>query len=264
MARLPRGSQATLSDTASLRLRAAWLYYAHGLTQKDVADRLGIARSTVIRLLDEAMKRGEVRIWIDEGDRDCIQLALALEDRLGLDEAVVVPGVDGVDETAKSVGMALGKLLSDGLTDGITIGVGWGRTLTASLASFRPPRREGVRVVSLLGGVVEARVTNPVEYTWRLASQLGAECFFFPAPLLVDSADTRDRLMQRCGLDRIDRLATDLDIAILSVGDIGEEATSLSRALITADEARELVAAGCVCDAMCNFLGADGATIDHP
>ena len=47
------------------------------------------------------------------------------------------------------------------------------QTLTASLASFRPARRERVKVVSLLGGVVEAHHINPIEYTWQLASQLG-------------------------------------------------------------------------------------------
>ena len=100
MARLPRSAPGTMPDAGSLRLRAAWLYHAHGLTQKDIADRLGIARTTVIRLLDEARKRGEVRIWIDEGDGECVALALALEERLGLSEAIVVPGVEGVEETA--------------------------------------------------------------------------------------------------------------------------------------------------------------------
>src|SRR3546814_13498070 len=60
VAKLRRESHPSMSDASSLRLRAAWLYYNQGLTQKDVAERLGISRSTVIRLLDEAMKRSEV------------------------------------------------------------------------------------------------------------------------------------------------------------------------------------------------------------
>lgn len=264
MAKLVRDEHNLLRDAQSLRLRAAWLYYTHGYTQKDIADRLGLARTTVVKLLDEALKRSEVQIWIAEGGAELIDLSLRLEDRLKLDEAIVVPGGGGADETAKAVGAALGILLSKSINDGMTLGVGWGRTLTSSLATFRPPRREGVKVVSLLGGLVEVTLANPLEFTWRLANRLGAECFLFPAPLLVDSAETRERLMSRCGLDRLEKLASSLDLAVLSVGDIGATATSLSKGLLSQTQLDELYHAGCVCDMLCNFLDAQGRSVAHP
>ncbi len=264
MARLERDEQTVLRDAQSLRLRAAWLYYTYGYTQRDIADRLGLARTTVVKLLDEALKRSEVQIWIVEGGAELIDLSLKLEQRLGLDEAIVVPGGDGVDDTAKAVGAALGAFLSKTVNDGMSIGVGWGRTLTAALATFRPPRRENVKVVSLLGGVVEVTLTNPLEFTWRFANPLGAECFLFPAPLLVDSAETRERLFVRCGLDRLERLAASLDLAILSVGDIGASATSLSKGLLTAGQIQELADAHCVSDTLCHFLDSEGRSVAHP
>ncbi len=69
MVKLKRGTHTAYSEASSLRLRAAWLYYNQGLTQKDVAEQLGISRTTVIRLLDEAMKRSEVQIWINDSHR---------------------------------------------------------------------------------------------------------------------------------------------------------------------------------------------------
>jgi len=78
VAKLRRGTHTAYSETSSLRLRAAWLYYNQGLTQKDVAEQLGISRTTVIRLLDEAMRRAEVQIWITEGIDDCVELAIKL------------------------------------------------------------------------------------------------------------------------------------------------------------------------------------------
>lgn len=268
MVKLRRGMQPPISEGASLRLRAAWLYYNHGLTQKDVAEQLGLSRTTVIRLLDEALKRGEVQIWIAEGDADCIALALQLEKAFGLDEAIVVPtdaeNSGDIDATSKAVGLALGKFLSEVIRDDFTIGLGWGRTLTASLASFRPVRRTGVKVVSLLGGVMEAHYSNPIEYTWRMASQIGAECYLFLAPLMVDSAETRQRLIEKCGLDTIYDLAAQLDLAVISVGDIGPNATSLSRKLMTDADVQELIDLGCVADTMCTFLDAEGRTVPHP
>lgn len=266
MAKLRRGTHTAYSETSSLRLRAAWLYYNQGLTQKDVAEQLGISRTTVIRLLDEAMRRAEVQIWITEGIDDCVELAIKLERTYRLDEAIVVPAPAGgdVNAQAKSVGLALGQFLTEAIPDNYTIGVGWGRTMTASLASFRPPRRDNCKVVSLLGGIVAVHQTNPIDYTWRLASQLGAECYMFLAPLLVDSIETKRNLIEKCGLEAIYRLAENLDLAIVSCGDIGPQSTSLSEGFISKGELEQLIEAGCVCDTMFNFLDAEGNSVDHP
>ncbi len=248
-----------------MRVRAAWLYYNQGLTQKDVAERLGISRSTVIRMLDEAMKRSEVQIWITAEVDDCLALASQLEHAYGLDEAIIVPEppVKNADALAKAVGLALGQFLSDAIQDNMTIGVGWGRTMTASLSSFRPPRRQNCKVVSLLGGIVEVHQTNPIDYTWRLASQFGAECYMFLAPLLVDSVETKRALVEKCGLKAIYDLAENMDLAIVSCGDIGPQSTSLSEGFISKAKLLSLIDAGCICDTMFNFLDSDGKSVRH-
>lgn len=265
MARLRRESHTTYSDATSQRLRAAWLYYNQGLTQKDVAERLGVSRSTVIRMLDEAMKRSEVQIWISEGVESCVELAIQLEKAYGLDEAVVVPTPrdSSADALAGAVGLALGQFLSDVIQDDMTIGVGWGRTMTASLSSFRPTRHSNVKVVSLLGGIVAVHQTNPIDFTWRFAGQLGAECYMFLAPLLVDTVATKRALIDKCGLDTIYNLAENLDLAVVSCGDIGPHSTSLSEGFISKKELDRLIASGCVCDTMFNFLDEEGRSVDH-
>jgi DNA-binding transcriptional regulator LsrR (DeoR family) len=264
MSKLRRVTQTAFADDPTLRLRAAWLYHGYGLTQNEVADQLNLGRSTVIRLLDEAKERGEVRIWIEEGEPQLIDLAIRLERALALDEAIVVPSAGNADQIFRAVGLALGRFLSETIADGMTVGVGWGRTLTASLASFHPPRRSGVKVMSLLGGAVESQLANPVEFSWRLANALGAECFLFPAPVIVDSPETKRRLIEDCGLGRLFKIAASLDLAVVSAGDIGTVSGSLARHLIRPEELAELVARGCVADVMCTFLDEQGRTVDHP
>ncbi len=234
------------------------------MTQKDIAERLGISRSSVIRLLEEARRRAEVQIWIDMPPGDLAELSTALEDRFGLERAIVVPGEGTAAETARDVGSALGRFLSERIGEGMTVGVGWGRTLDASLMAFRPPRLEGVRVVSLLGGVVETKGLNPIDFAWRLAGALGGDCLLFPAPLIVDSAETKRRLVEECGLSRIAEVARGMDIAVVSCGDIGTSGTSLSQGFLSAEDYRGLVEAGAVCDTMCHFLDAEGCSVDHP
>lgn len=263
MSKLTRNNPVLL-DTKSLRVRAAWLYYNRGLTQKDIAENLGVSRSTIIRMLDEAQKRGEVQIWINQTPAECTELELQLEERFGLDEAVVVPGEGNADETARDVGAALGMFLSDVITDNSVIGVGWGRTLNASLNTFKPAIRQGVQVVSLLGGLLEATPINPIEYSWRIASSVGADCLLLLAPLVVDSPDTKQRLIERCGLDKLFETANNLDLAIISCGDVGIESTSLSRNFLSKQDQKSLASAGAVCDTLCQFLDANGETVTHP
>ena len=262
MAKLRRtGGQAPATEDATLRIRAAWLYYNQGLTQKEVSDRLGVSRGTVIRVLAEAVERGDVQIWINAAEATCVDLGVRLEAAFGLDEAVVVPVPDG--DATRAVGLALGQFLSEAVTPGMTIGVGWGRTLTASLPALRPARHADVRIVSLLGGVVEARAGNPLEFSWRLASQFGADCYLMVAPAIVDSPATKRRLIEKCGLDRLFAMAAALDLAVVSVGDIGLQSTSLAAAMIAPEELREIGSLGAVADVLSNFVAADGGTVAH-
>jgi DNA-binding transcriptional regulator LsrR (DeoR family) len=105
---------------------------------------------------------------------------------------------------------------------------------------------------------------NPIDFAWRLASALGGDCLLFPAPLIVDSAETKRRLIEECGLSRIADVATGMDMAVVSCGDIGTAGSSLSQGFLTEADHRGLVAAGAVCDTMCHFLDAAGRSVVHP
>ncbi|MGR3436676.1 MAG: sugar-binding transcriptional regulator [Shimia sp.] len=241
------------------RLRAAWLYYGHGMTQADVAARLGISRSTVQRLLDEARGLQEVRVTIADRPGDVTRLELALEDALGVPEVIVAPG-----EGTNAAGIALGMRLSDLIVDGMAVGVGWGRTLGAALAAFAPPRRYGVHVVSLLGGSEDPQLAGAFEFAWRLAGRLGAECQLFPAPVVVEDAAVRRSLLEFSGMQTILDRADALDVAIFSVGDVGRDGTSLAERLVPPAEYGQLIEAGAVADILCHFIDAGGRDVPHP
>ncbi len=137
--------------------------------------------------------------------------------------------------------------------------------MTASLASFRPPRRDNCKVVSLLGGIVAVQQTNPIDYTWRLARPARRGMLYVPGAALESiRIETKRNLIEKCGLEAIYRLAESLDLAIVSCGDIGPRSTSLSEGFISKQELDQLIEAGCVCDTMFNFLDAEGNSIDHP
>src|SRR3954471_10581163 len=87
------------------RIRIAWMYYVEGLTQNEIADRLGIGRVTVVRNLNEALRRREVKIWIEGEVAECLELEDRLRESFDLKEAIVVPEPSLAANTAKAIGV---------------------------------------------------------------------------------------------------------------------------------------------------------------
>ena len=246
------------------RLRIAWMYYVEGLTQNEIADKLGIGRVTVVRNINEALKQREVKIWIEGEIAECFMLEEELKKAFGLNDAVVVPEPSNAAFVTKSIGMAAGMYVTDTLSDDMSIGVGWGATLLESLQTFAPRELENVQVVSLLGGIVQARRNNPSEFAWQFARTIGADCYLLAAPAVVDSPETKTALIERCGLSDVLRRAQRVDMALLSVGTMAPDSTAFRFGFSSEEERSELIRLGAVGDLLYNFYDSAGQIVDHP
>lgn len=244
-------------DPRSLRLRAAWLAHGYGLTQAQIAERLNVSRATINRALEQARSLGEIRIWIDRPEGDLTDLAISVEQELGISEVLIVPSLpDTRPETA--IGLALGRILSDRIGPATRIGLGWGRTLTRALDAFQPPLRPDALVLSLLGGQVRSGRPNPGALAARMATALGCEVVFLPAPLFVDHPETRARLISACGLQALFDLAEQLDLAVFGAGDL---AASLALSRLSPTEASHLQQQGAVGEILAQLVDAAGASV---
>jgi len=246
------------------RIRIAWMYYVEGLTQSEIADRLGIGRVTVVRNINEAIRQREVKIWIEGDVAECLELEAQLKSAFKLREAVVVPEPSLPSNTTKAIGVAAGMHITDTLTDDMTIGVGWGATLYESLQTLAPRELENVQVISLLGGIVQARRYNPSEFAWQFARIVGADCYLLTAPAVVDSPETKETLVEKCGLRDVFRRAERLDAAVLSVGTLAPDSTAFRFNLLSDEDRTALIRLGAVGDLLFNFYDRDGKLVDHP
>ncbi|MBG21315.1 MAG: LacI family transcriptional regulator [Rhizobiales bacterium] len=246
------------------RIRAAWLYFIEGMTQAEVAAKLGVNRIMITRLLSEARRRGEVIIRIESPIAGLIELQNRLEERFGLGRAIVAPCEDEADDPTKVIASAAGAYVTEMMRSNMTVGVGWGRTLHTMLPFVEGRALEGVRVVSLLGGIAQARRFNPAEFAWQFAELFNAEGYLISAPAIVDSINTKHALLEHCGLDQILQMAESCDVALLSCGGISSLTTSYRLGHVSEAERLSMVDAGAVGDVLYNFLDADGQTVDHP
>ena len=247
-----------------LRIRAAWLYFIEGLTQAEIAKKLNVSRIAITRMISEARRRGEVIIRIKSDLAPLAELQYALEQKYGLNQAIVAPLGEPDRDPTRVIAAAAGTYVSGLLQDKMSVGVGWGRTLHTMLPFIEGRPFADLRVVSLLGGISQPRRFNPADFAWQFAELFDAEGFLIPAPALVDSIQTKHALLEHCGLEQVLQMAETCDVALLSCGGISTLTTSYRLGHVSEADRQSLVDAGAVGDVLYNFLDANGEPVDHP
>lgn len=247
--------------SSRLRLRVAWMYYAEDMTQGAIAEKLGIGRVTVTRLLADARAMHEVTISLSREIAELPRLELALEQRFGLREAIVAPLSDPAADPTVAIGAATGDFLAGFMRAETRIGVGWGRTLHSSLDFVEGGQADAV--VSLLGGISAVEHYNPAEFAWAFARMFKARCWLVAAPAIVDDADTKRRLIDHCGIGESFAMTETVDAVLLSTGGLSLRPTGNADPFPATVRA-ELAEAGAVGNLLYNFFDARGRLVDHP
>ncbi|PWH06201.1 transcriptional regulator [Brachybacterium endophyticum] len=181
-----------LETDMDLRLlhRAATAYYVDDLRQAEVAERLGISRPTVSKLLSEARRIGMVRFEVlDPDDVDVRDLAAQVRDVLGVRGVRVAPG-DQRERGFRGLGELLGEELSSlGLAEGEAVLLSSGKTIHAVCDAPGLPDLRGAILVPTVGGQQESDPwfqTN--ELVRRFADRTGATPRFVFAPALPSAS----------------------------------------------------------------------------
>ncbi len=254
------------NDGASddLKTRVSWLYYIEGMTQDEVAQQVGLTRVKVLKILAGARADGTVQFRVTSQLSRCVELERRLESLWGLSRAIVIPTPKDQTQIPAIIGRELGLLLSGKLEADMSVGLGWGKTLAAAIPALTTGALDGVRVISLLGGLTKVSHANPSEFAWRVADRISAECYLMAAPVFAPDPKTRDALMGHAGIHEVLDRARRLDIAIVSVGDLTPHSIFVEYGLLSSEQIASLEKAGAVGDLLCRFIDAKGDLVDHP
>ena len=244
-------------------MRASRCYYELGMTQREIADELGIGRARVIGLLSEARRRGIVTITIDSPLLENVELGEALAERYSLRFAeVCLSRADDEQTLARQVSAAAGPVVARRLTDGMTVGLGWGITLQGFAEQLVARPMRDVSVVALLGSLTRRSSMDRYEASTALAAKLDAECLYLPSPIVCDSEASRRIIVRQPVFREIERRALGADLAVVSVGG-PDSATIRAVGLVTAKELRAVRAAGAIGNFLGHYIDADGDIVDH-
>jgi len=267
MGRMPVPNGAPERETAAdaaLMARVCWYYFKEGQTQEDIAQRLGLTRKRINRILSEARTSGFVQIAIDSSVSICADLEMRLVDRFGLRRAIVVPSPHPQLDVRAVVGAAAGQFISDHLREGERLGITWGGTINAAAANVLRRRAQNNSVVLLCGGLAKSTNVNPYDNAAMFARALDATCFYLTAPMFAATRELRDALVASDPVRTVLAMTRQLDMALLSAVDLSNQSKALEYGVISRELWRSLREAGAVGDICGHYLRSDGTPVDHP
>ncbi|RME73812.1 MAG: sugar-binding transcriptional regulator [Chloroflexi bacterium] len=242
-------------DKHALLARVASLYYEKNMTQGEIARQLNISRPQVSRLLAEGRRTGVVKIIIQYPTDKFTTLRLGLLERFRLKEAIILPASNmGYAQLIEQLGAKAARHLEERLEDGMTLGISWNTGVYQVVNALQAASQRKVTVVQLTGAVgsINPLLDGPDLTRW-LAQTLGGQYRYLPAPLLVESAATRDALLKERSIRETMELFEKMDIALVGIGSLTPALSGLLKAgYITEAELREMIRLGGVGD-ICTY-----------
>lgn len=242
--------------------KAAWLYYAHGLRQDEVANQLNISRASVAMYLRKARETGIVNISTSTQLFTDDVMARRLEDALKLDAVWIAPENAYLADPSTDIAVLAASVFLELVRKGDRIGVAWGRTVYTIADIMSYADLQDVTVVQLCGNLGAPYSYRPDQCTMEIARRLNAKGLNFYAPLVL-STETLAQGLRAEPVIR-DQLAgiSDCDLALYSIGAVDADSHLVKCGALTAAEMAALRKEGAAGVIAGQIIDAGGELLD--
>jgi DNA-binding transcriptional regulator LsrR (DeoR family) len=247
-----------------IMVRAAWMYYTEEMTQQQIADRLGLSRVKVIRLLKEARNQGVVEIKINSPFSTHLWLEGELRKKYGLVDAFVTLEAPEGEALNRMLASTAAQVLEQRLHSGIWVGLGLGRTVSYIPEYISYDISIDCTFIPLSGGL------NYGEYSednyrslFQLAKAVGATVRFIHSPFTVSDPKIRDAILKDATVQESIDLARKVDIAVFSVGMVSKEAMLYLSGLMSNEDLSEIAQLNAKGDVLGRFYDDCGRELQY-
>ncbi len=246
-----------MDSEQELIIRASWLYYFEGLNQERVAERLGIKRIKVVRLLKEAMNRGFVEIRINPEKFSLFGIEERLKEVTGLGEVIVVPTTAKLFESLSSgAAHAINKLDQP---EG-NLGIGMGRTLQGFSRYLDPRKNRFTAIVTLCGNANPNLSITPYSIGFDSSKKLGIDFFNIWAPLVIDSSKDAITFREDRFISSVLQMAQDVQTAVVGIGSL-EDSSLIRMGYISEQELAQVSRSDVAGEILGSFFSLSGEKI---
>ena len=207
-----RSSELSEIDTVAI----ATAYYLEDLSKVEIAERFGISRFQVARILQRARESGVVKVEVRSPLGVNIGLSKRLGSSLDLAAAWVVDATEGQD-VIDVVGESMARALQAAVQRDDLVGVSWSRALASMSGRLQhlPP----CVIVQLAGHAShDDHLPDSSEIVRRLARISRGKARPISAPLLVTDESALQSLLRQPDIAAATASFGDVDVAAISVG----------------------------------------------
>jgi DNA-binding transcriptional regulator LsrR (DeoR family) len=255
-----------VDEEAALAARAAWLHFAGGKTQGEVAEILGVQSTKAHRLIAKARAEGLIRVFVEGPIAGCIALEEQMKLQFGIKHCEVVPNIDEGALPLRTLATAGARYLRNIIENETynLIGIGHGRTLAAAVEMMPGVNAGKTKFVSLLGGLTRRFAASPFDVIHRLAERTSAESYVMPVPFFANTAKDRAVLESQYGVSDVIEMARNADIYIAGIGEVDRKSFIASGGMVDEDDVDSVVNSGACAEILGQFFLADGTHMPHP
>jgi len=249
--------------------KIAYMYHEMGYKQSKIAAQLDISQASVSRLLKQAIEEGIVRITVTTPSGVYPKIEDAICKRYDLKAAIVVDCEYDNDEFIQDhIGSAAAYYLESTISKNEIIGISsWSATLLSMVNSMQPlSKATHAQVVQILGGVGNPSAeVYAARLTERLAKLVQGTPVYLPAPGVVQSAETRQAILQDHFVEQAVSLFDEITLALVGIGSIEpSKLLASSGNVFSVEELEYLRDAGAVGDISLRFFDEAGQPIQSP
>lgn len=204
----------TKSPNYSLIEKIGKMYYILQMNQQNIADKLGISRTSVIRLLAEGRELGIIQVYIRSSFDDLRngELESGLTRKYKLKDVVVARNTE--PNAVCNVGA---KYIEDIIPHSGDIAVAGGSTVNVMANYFRTSEDHDALNIAQLTGIYGENVPG-LSVVQRWAEKLNANPMYLPVPGIVSSPEKRDLFLNDFNMINTYKSICNAEIAVVGIG----------------------------------------------
>ncbi len=238
---------------------AAEMYYIYDMSQKEIADRLGVSRPWVSKLLKRAKEMDIVRIEINSPLVGTPEMEKKIKERYRIDYVSVIPSMVNGDYT--NISMAAANYLVSHIQPKDTIGISWGMSIARMIDHVVDMQLPDTTIVPVVGGAgSDAECLSNVNAN-RLSNILGSKCRLLHANAYCAAQNEYQVMISNPMTREILDLGEHSDIALVGIGDL-DHSRILDYDYLTPEDRAMIRASDVVGDIAFRFVDKGGEVAD--
>ncbi|MFD3259290.1 sugar-binding transcriptional regulator [Paenibacillus lentus] len=253
-------------DNIKLMSKICKLYYYEAWTQEKIAEKFGMSRPIISKMIQKAREIGVVEIIVHDDPQQTTELEKELEKTYRLQQVLVVPTRDLNKELVTSaVGKAAAQFVQRLIKNGDRIGVSWGNSLYHMVREFPLDKKDDVKIIPLIGGTGNERTevhSNQIAY--ELSKRLGGKCESLYAPSMVETEELHEQIIQLPNIASVLQEGEQIDLALVGIGNPYSMSTMERYGYLNETVLRELKELDTVADINSRFINRAGEIVHHP